>query len=344
MSSKWKQVYVYALSHFIMDFCCAFFMFYYMKDNHKWYLLILIYNFCAFAMQMPIGLLADYINKNIVVTFLGGVLVATAYIITPIPILAVIAAGIGNALFHIGAGIEVLNISEKRGGFLGVFVSPGAFGIYLGTLLGKKGSVPPAICAALALFSALLMLLFYLVKNKSIKSHNQPFSMKAETPFAINGLLSALLLLGVVILRSYVGMYQNFPWKKEGYWGIILIIGVVIGKMAGGFLADRLGALKVAVISLGTCAVLYYFSGYAVVGVLAVFLFNMTMPITLWALSAIYKGAKGFSFGILTFGLFIGFLPAYLEAPLLLTIEISFVLASILSLVFLTVALRKKGK
>ena len=47
-----------------------------------------------------------------------------------------------------------------------------------------------------------------------------------------------------------------------------------------------------------------------VCGALALFCFNMSMPITLFALAQAMPGCKGFSFGLLTFALFLGFLPA----------------------------------
>ena len=52
----------------------------------------------------------------------------------------------------------------------------------------------------------------------------------------------------------------------------------------------------------------------ALPGVLALFLFNITMPITLFALAQTMSGCKGFSFGLLTFALFLGYLPSYLGA------------------------------
>ena len=44
-------------------------------------------------------------------------------------------------------------------------------------------------------------------------------------------------------------------------------------------------------------------------GLVSLFLFNMTMPITLYLLAKEMKGMPGFAFGILTFALFIGYLP-----------------------------------
>ena len=87
------------------------------------------------------------------------------------------------------------------------------------------------------------------------------------------------------------------------------MLGVVLGKTAGGFLADRIGTLSAAALSLIPCALLLLFPTSPVCGTLAMFLFNMTMPMTLWAMARLFPCARGFSFGALTFALFLGFLP-----------------------------------
>ena len=46
-------------------------------------------------------------------------------------------------------------------------------------------------------------------------------------------------------------------------------------------------------------------------GVMGLFFFNMTMPITLYLAADILERYRGFAFGILTFAIFIGYLPAY---------------------------------
>ena len=43
----------YALLHFLVDGVCALSMFGYFATRENWYVHILLYNFCAFAMQMP---------------------------------------------------------------------------------------------------------------------------------------------------------------------------------------------------------------------------------------------------------------------------------------------------
>ena len=90
---------------------------------------------------------------------------------------------------------------------------------------------------------------------------------------------------------------------------MILTCGIVFGKTAGGFLADRFGAVISVCVTLGASAILFLFAGHPLAGILAVFLFNMTMPVTLGALSRMLPGVKGFAFGILTLALFAGLVP-----------------------------------
>ena len=75
----------------------------------------------------------------------------------------------------------------------------------------------------------------------------------------------------------------------------------------------------------------------------AVFLFNMTMPVTLWAVARIMPGAKGFTFGLLTFGLFLGFLPSWLGLPSLLAESWTYALCALVSLALLWVPLGREA-
>lgn len=104
---------------------------------------------------------------------------------------------------------------------------------------------------------------------------------------------------------------------------------------------DRLGAERASAVSLGLSAALYLASALPLPGILAVFLFNMTMPVTLWAAARAMPGAKGFTFGLLTFALFLGFLPSWLGWPSLLRGPVSYGAVAALSLLLLWLPLRK---
>ena len=328
----------YSLGHFWVDFSCVLLMFSQLWGSPEWVMCVLLYNFCAFALQMPIGLMADKLSRNSCVAALGCVLVAGGWLLSGIPLLAAAIAGVGNGCFHVGGGIDVLNRSWRKAAALGIFVSPGAFGVYFGTALGKAGTIPgwlPAV--GLMLFGVLFIGLDLRLRG-SLDSGNVPveLSVRADALWALAGCFL------VVVLRSYVGMVLTFPWKT-GAWAVASVCAVVFGKTAGGFLGDAIGMQKAAIGSLGLSALLFCFGSAPLAGVAAVFLFNMTMPITLWAAARLLPGGRGFAFGTLTFALFLGFLPTWLGWPVLVNGGLSYALAALTSLILLAFGLVKGG-
>lgn len=286
---------LYSIAHFAVDLGCAFAVFSSMEAGAEGYLL---YNFFAFAMQMPLGVLADRWGRGKIFAAIGCLLVALICCLPSFGIAGAMVLGLGNGLFHVGGGVDVIALSGKKAALLGVFVSPGAFGLFIGTMLA--GNFPAWPVVGLNLVLAVLIWLFC----RSVQGADAPLPEKSVLPLA-----AALFL--VVVLRSFAGLAASFSWKT-GVWSWIAVAAVVLGKTAGGFASDRLGARTAAFLSLGAAAVCFCFSGLAAPGAAALFLFNMSMPVTLWGLAQAMPGHKGFSFGLLTFALFLGFLPTYL--------------------------------
>lgn len=101
-------------------------------------------------------------------------------------------------------------------------------------------------------------------------------------------LLMAFCCIFVVVLRSFAGSVMHFPWAKN-WLALFLTLAIVLGKAGGGILADRFGIRPTIIGSLTACALLFLEANqFAICGLLAVFLFNMTMPITLscWVCSS----------------------------------------------------------
>lgn len=308
---------IYALVHMAVDLSCAFLVYTYVLGGEQWYLWLLLYNFCAFALQMPIGAVADRLDRNSCVAVGGcaGVLAGLLLGIAGFPAGAAVVAGIGNACFHVGGGIDVLNHSERRAAPLGIFVAPGALGIFLGTMLGRAGTEAAVWIGGLLILSAVVIRAAAGREKLWLSSGNAPFSFSVPSSSVSSGrtLMAAACFLAAVILRSYSGMIQNFPWKESlAGSGFILAGAVVLGKMAGGVLADKWGIQRTAFRSMCAAAVGFLCLVYPAAGILAVFFWNMSMPLTLCAVSKVFPGAKGFGFGLLTFGLFVGFCPAWL--------------------------------
>lgn len=333
------MLWIYSVAHFCVDFGCAFFIYSRFLNPWQWTLCLVLYNFCAFAMQAPLGLLADKLNRNAVLAAAGCVIVALSAFLAKYAVLACIVAGIGNALFHLGGGIDTLNESGEKCGKLGVFVSPGAFGIFFGTKLGRAKALSfPWVIAGLMLAAVLILLMA--ARHKLLKeSRNVPLSFAGIGDSRV--ILAALCFFLVVCLRSFAGSSMAFPWKSVGQWALINTCAVVFGKTTGGFLADRFGAVRSTWITLGAAAALFLLAGNPYAGVTAVFLFNMTMPVTLGALGRMLPGVKGFAFGTLTLALFAGLVPIIAWPSLTGLPYYSYSLMALLSATLLHIGFRK---
>lgn len=317
---------IYSAAHCAVDFSCALLMLGSVCLRGDAALCILLYNFCAFALQMPLGLLADRLGRCRLWASGGCLLVLGAFFLPPTE--AAVCAGIGNAAFHIGGGLDTLN-SHAKSGALGIFVSPGALGLFLGGL--GASSLPPAVGAAVCGLSAAAILLW------CRGPENAPASLQGTAKSGVPCALLCLFL--VVVLRSALGLAFDFSWK--GSLAPPFTLAVVLGKTCGGLLADRIGPRRTAVLTLLASAVLFVFSGVPAAGLAAVFLFNTTMPLTLHAASRRLPGAKGFSFGLLTFALFLGFLPGFFGAALPLSGAALYAAVALFSLPLLLAGLKK---
>ncbi len=335
---KRRLLAVYSCGHFLIDLTSAFLMFSLSCSGEESLFAVILYNFFAFAVQMPTGLIADRLDRNGVVASFGLVLALAAFPLTQIPILCAVVLGLGNCLYHVGGGVDVLGFDDEKQWMLGVFVSPGAAGLFIGTFLAKSGTLSVTAGAVIiSLLSAAVILALHLTYSLGEPSGNSPVSMKMTGKMSV---FAVILLFLVVVLRSYVGLTLYTPWKNGTLFSVLSLSGLVLGKAAGGFLADRFGAVRTACVSLLLSSVLFIFSENAVCGILAIFLFNMTMPLTLYEVSRIFPHARGFSFGLLTFALFLGCVPSFLSLPVPFYGEVWFhSVEAAVSLVLLTAGL-----
>lgn len=349
-----KQIGIYSGLHFLVDFLCAASMFGSFIKSGQGYLWIIIYNFCAFALQMPLGIILDSVDDRHMkrsvaqyTMFAGVLLTVLGTFFNPVIL------GLGNAMFHIGGGVGTVRedaAGNYRGAGLGVFVAPGALGLYTGTLLSKGGWSVYCRTTGIVAAGILIWVLIcdgYESRKIPLQTGKDERCFRGESfyllPKHLEGVASGrncrwLLCFLVVILRSYVGMAVIFPWKTTLSAGMFCTLAVVMGKVSGGFLAAKVGIKKAASSSLVFAAILYLLSDIEAAGILALFFFNMSMPMTLYLLVKKYPQAAGFSFGLLTFALFLGFLPIYLEVGNISDGRLIGCAGSVISLVLLALA------
>ena len=323
LPKKEVTTFAYALCHFVVDFACVSTMLCAVSrvlgesgqgSMEVVALSILLYDIVAFTLQLPIGIALDQLDKNSYAALLSYALVGAGVVLSLVPIAllewpAILLLAIGNALFHSAGGLSVLNISQKHAGPSGIFIATGAIGVFLGTQSAQMERLQIAFSLLVLLFlCALITLVVQKVNKKYWNVHNVSFDI---SELSFNTLLAIALLNLVVALRSYVGMVTAFPWKSEMLLLVLSILGVFAGKALGGVVADRIGFRTTAIFSLIAAATLFVPSWeMPPMGLLAVFFFNFTMSITLASLANILPNAKGTAFGLASFSLAVGALPA----------------------------------
>jgi FSR family fosmidomycin resistance protein-like MFS transporter len=325
---------VLTLTHFCVDFTCVFLL-------YAWFsgadvgaraltgLVFVGYGVVAFGFQPLIGAFADT-HRRLNLAVLGIALLFPAFLCLNLPLLLVLALGLGNACFHVAGGIDSLRLAKGRMTRSGVFVSSGALGVALGVLLGAEGTV--WIWVPLSLLVACLALTLVFVRDNQ---HLPVIEQEGPERFRVAGDVHPFwLVVGVmafiVLVRSLVGAIEPMPWKTGMLLVMAAALAATIGKVSGGLLADRFGARTTASMSL-VLALPCLALGFAqpLFCCLGIALLNMSMPITLCALAQKLPHSPGLAFGITTLSILVG---AYLPLPALPVLAALILVAGLLLL------------
>jgi FSR family fosmidomycin resistance protein-like MFS transporter len=332
-----------------------------LDSESDWILCVMLYNLFAFAFQLPIGAFADIIKKNILISVAGCCFIILAYLTLFLPsclavsVITSVIAGIGNACFHVGGGIDVIHAGGGCASLPGVFVSTGALGIYLGGLVykygfGKAYAIPVAAVACLIITAAMMLHLYrfmqmpYKNTNVSImqamyKIYNNFYTPSKSvrdrfltTKYEKKGafVLICICLITTVCIRSYVGTVISYEWRSSFVPGLMFVIGIILGKALGGIIGDKtLWGAAGTVSLLISCVFLTLGNHSPIFGIIGIFAFNITMPLTLTSLANLMPFHTGLAFGITTFALFMGFIPSIFIDDVLLS-NIKLIVALIL--------------
>lgn len=308
-NSRLRVVVPYGVAHALVDASCAATVFYGTATERisptAAASAVIVYNLLAFASQPLLGwFLTDPVTARTWAR-VGGAATAAAFFLSLLPDafwVALVIAGLGNAVFHLGGGVVSLRLEPGRASLPGLFVAPGAAGLAAGIWMGTNQWVAWLPALALALTVPLL-------RTEEHQADVIPIAPERLTHIGrIAGAIGVIFL--VVALRSLIGAGLALPWKSQPLLLWSLTAAVVMGKAFGGVLADRFGRIAVGVGALLLSAPLLIAGpSFAFLGIAGMFLFNMTMPVTLVALSDALPENPGFAFGLTCLALVVGALP-----------------------------------
>lgn len=335
--------------HFLVDLTCIYYMngvLFPMAVTSRMFLTWAVYyNFCAFALPTLVGYLADRFlpdsggmrelsghdrhhtkspgSFRLLLAAAGCLLVGIGWFFFRIPVLMITLIGVGNGMFHVGAGMEVLHDSDSRFAPPGMFIATGAVGVFLGTTWGKQ-FLPLWNTFIIVMFLSAAGLILWSFLMELVQGQGNPqggndFQSAASSRLSVPkkrmkiSVVCCLLLFFVVFIRSYYGGLTSYTWKTGFTIGLVFTLCVAGGKFCGGILADKIGIRKAVILSLGAAGLTALLSfKNPVAGCISIFFFNMTMPLTLSLLVNLMPRFSGFAFGLLMLALFLGTLPGML--------------------------------
>ena len=303
INNGWYYAALYGVVHLLVD--AASISFYCLLLRQATFAepltVFLLYAVFAFVMQAPLGYLTDRLGQSVIVTVLGCLLVAAGACLPTIPLLGLLILGLGNALFHVGGGSVTLSLSQCRATLPGIFVAPGTLGVAIGVALGVA-NFHPALLFALLLVGAAFVILLNGYSMRHISTTNTTQVPQSQSW----GLFSAVVLLlgSTVALRQIVGGFESASLKE---WLYAVPAAVCLGKSLGGIFADRFGWHRFTVMMLLLSIPLFWWSSnFPLLGVVGLFCFSMSMPVTLAALSVLFPGRPGTAFGLASLALALG--------------------------------------
>ena len=315
--------------HFLVDAlcCCCMLLLAKSSDSNALLGVYLTYNVVAFMTQPLTGMVADRLQRRHWLLMAASLLLALAVLTAALIIalgwnrlspdmlyvVAVLLGG-GNSLFHVWGGKQVAVGTDNDIRALGVFVSTGAFGLSVGALCCSW----PVLFAFLLLIP-LLSVAYLHVESSPTTAVDAPQTTVADashpkpaySPVVV--WTAVVAVAAVVLFRSFIGEKLTAGIDKTQL--LILLFGAVsmAGKMAGGWIALRLGIVRALVVVLVAFALCFLLRDTSVAVVLAgLFLINCTMPVTLYWANALLPGREGLAFGLLAAVLVPGYLLAVL--------------------------------
>lgn len=264
--------------------------------------IVLTYDLIAFGGQVPLGFLMDKLRRCRGAAALGLVFCIFGIVFLRIePITAMIFAGVGNALYHLGAGALSLHVHYGRATPPGIFVAPGALGLAVGSYMGKGGF---EITWPFFVLLGISLLVTLIATVPDIPYGSPPKAPKVKRPILI-----VVLLLVSVFVRSLVGRAGGYALPKLPEVMFAAASAAFAGKAIGGVIADRLGWIEVSVGALLISAPLIAFGGAdSTMVIIGLFIFQMTMPVTLVAVAVLMPARPGFAFGLNCLAYIAGFL------------------------------------
>lgn len=305
-----KKLAFFTYSHFTVDFACFTVLFaalgHTVEEPGALAVCFLTYNVIAFGLQAPLGAFIDakkgvreifaLIGAAVTALGLAAALMGSKLRLDWVYMAAcMVVSALGNAAFHVGAGSSVLCSCRGRVLPAGIFNCAGALGVGLGTYLGTSA---PVVSFSLSLAFLLLAIVFLALCVRKFDGASRGCESLSHLPRRLGlGALMAALLASIALHACASGFAPSVE-ELRGALTLLPALMICLGKLAGGALADKLGSRRTVLYPLALSGVLFALSGVLpILALPAIFLMNMSVPVTQCAAAGAMPSSPGFAFG-----------------------------------------------
>lgn len=243
----------WGIIHGCNDFASGFMLSFLMiHQSNSSLIFILLYSILAFGGQLPLGLWLDKTQQLKDLSLFSLALLLFSLIIFLLhPLSGIILIGIASAGIHVAGGTVCLILHENKSGPLGLFTSPGVLGLTIGIFCGNSSSL-------ILLFPFLIAAIFtWLVFKKVfpvyLKQNNNQQKLLDHHDYLMLGILLFMTF------RSFIFDVVNYLSQQSENGLLIIGVAAFIGKMGGGFAADKVGWKTWIYITLPLSFILFQF-------------------------------------------------------------------------------------
>jgi MFS transporter, FSR family, fosmidomycin resistance protein len=250
-----RLILLLGIGHGINDWIAGFFigtLILLKLDFFQTALALFVYNLLAFGGQYPAALLIERFQQPkrfLLIACLFNL--SAAVLILFLPLLSIILAGIGSAFYHVAGG--TVSAKEPKAFSIGLFAAPGVAGLILGGYMAyaKWPLFPWMILVVLALTIAIYFHSFDTKEEHKVIQQEEAMIGQHD--------IIMIILLTVISLRSVVWDVFQLIHENNYHWLLMIAFAAFAGKIAGGWLADKIGWRLYSIISLVLAAPLITF-------------------------------------------------------------------------------------
>ncbi|MER3497920.1 MAG: hypothetical protein C4308_04435 [Chitinophagaceae bacterium] len=205
---------------------------------------LLLYNLLAFGGQYPVALLLEKMQQPKKMLIFSYALNLSAIILFDLlPQFSIVLAGIASAIYHVAGGS--ISAEKNRAASIGIFAAPGVAGLVAGGYFAYS-----EINILYWLLAGAIAFLFYFFvvridtpKSKIVEERKNNFHVDSHD-------VVMMLLLVFISFRSVIWNIFQLVHERQYDWLIAIAAAAFVGKLAGGWLADKIGWKLYSIISL----------------------------------------------------------------------------------------------